>query len=262
MRTVSWGLVVAALHAVLRCGRSAGSCATWRDVAGYWHVLGRGGGSVAGSCVTWRDMAGYWHVLGRGGGLACHIEAAWRGLMRHVEVAWWVGGVLHDVAGSWRVLGWGGGDVAGSWCVLGQGRGESAGGGVLRAVSGWCGGWWRLGLACRVEVAWWVGGVFVCHVGLARWVGGGRAGWRGFAFSRALRAVLGRQGGLAVAGCWGRMEVARVHEWPATSKVLRAVLRGRVGGGGVLRAMSGWRVGVGTNGSGSRAQGDSNGLQR
>ncbi|KAH9083943.1 hypothetical protein EDB83DRAFT_2309819 [Lactarius deliciosus] len=183
MRTVSWGLVVAALHAVLRCGRSAGSCATWRDVVGYW-----------------------------------------------------------------RVLGWGGG--------------ESAGGRVLGAVLGWHGGRWRLGLVCRVEAAWRVGGVLACHVGLARWVGGGRAGWRGFAFSRVLRAVLGRQGGLAVVGCRGRMEVARVHEWPATSKVLRAVLGGRVGGGGVLRAMSGWHVGAGTNGSGSCAQGDSNGLQR
>ncbi|KAH9009977.1 hypothetical protein EDB83DRAFT_2322588 [Lactarius deliciosus] len=88
MRTVSWGLVVAALHAMLRCGRSAGSCATWRD------------------------MAGYWHVSGWGGGLACHIEVACWGLVRHVEVVWWVGGVLRDVAGSWHVLGRGGG----SWC--------------------------------------------------------------------------------------------------------------------------------------------------
>ncbi|KAH9032374.1 hypothetical protein EDB83DRAFT_2319133 [Lactarius deliciosus] len=220
MRTVSWGLVVAALHAVLRCGRSAGSC------------------------VTWCDVAGYWHVSGRGGGLACHIEAAWRGLVRRVEVAWWVGRVLRDMAGSWCVLGWGGG------------------GRVLCAVSGWRGGQWRLGLACCVKVAWRVSGVLVCHVGSARWVGGGGAGWRGFAFSRVLRAVLGRQGGLAVAECRGRMEVARVHKWPATSKVLRAVLGGQVGGGGVLRAMSGWHVGAGTNGSSSRARGDSNGLQR
>ncbi|KAH9162488.1 hypothetical protein EDB89DRAFT_1913217 [Lactarius sanguifluus] len=130
---------------------------------------------------------------------------------------------------------------------------------MLRAVLGWRGGWWRLGLVCRVEaawwglarrvevtwrglgmcwvrvvlglachveVAWWVGGVLVCHVGSARWVGSGGAGWRGFTFSRVLRAVLGWQGGLAVAECRGRMEVARVHEWPATSKVLRAVLGG------------------------------------
>ncbi|KAH8994141.1 hypothetical protein EDB86DRAFT_2829956 [Lactarius hatsudake] len=91
-------------------------------------------------------------------------------------------------------------------------------------MSGWRGGWWQLGLACHVEVAWQVGGVLACHVGLARWVGGGRAGWRWFAFSRVLRAVLGRQGGLVMAGCWSRMEVACMHEWPAMSRVLHAML--------------------------------------
>ncbi|KAH9164775.1 hypothetical protein EDB89DRAFT_1911924 [Lactarius sanguifluus] len=169
---------------------SAGSCVTWRDVAGYWHVSGRGGG--------WRG--GWWRL-----GLACLVEAAWRGLARRVEATWW-----------------------------------------------------GLGM-CWVRVV--VGGVLACHVGSARWVGGGGAGWRGFAFSRVLHAVLGQQGGLAVAGCWGRMEVARVHEWLATSKVLRAVLGWRVGGGSMLRAMSGWRVGAGMNGSSSCAQGDGNGLQ-
>ncbi|KAH9163688.1 hypothetical protein EDB89DRAFT_1912547 [Lactarius sanguifluus] len=148
-----------------------------------------------------------------------------------------------------------------SWCVLGWGGGESAGGGVLCAVSGWHGGRWWLGLVRHVEVAWQVGRVLACHVGSARWVGSGGAGWRGFAFSRVLHTVLGRRGGLAVAGCWGRMEVARVHEWPATSKVLCAMLGWRVGGGGVLRAMSGWRVGAGTNGSSLCARGDGNGLQ-
>ncbi|KAH9073477.1 hypothetical protein EDB83DRAFT_2312815 [Lactarius deliciosus] len=255
MHTVSWGLVVAALHAVLRCGRSAGSCATWRDVAGYWHVSGRGGG------------------------LACHIEAVWRGLVRRVEAVWWVGGVLRDVAGSWRVLGRGGGlacHVEVAWRGLAR-RVEVTWQGlgvcwvrvtVSRRVAGSCapcrdgvgasGGW-----ALRAMLRWRgrVGGVLVCHVGSVRWVGGGGAGWRGFAFSRVLRAVLGRQGGLAVAGCWGRMEVARMHEWPATSKVLHAVLGGWVGSGGVLQAMSGWRVGAGTNGSSSHGRGDSNGLQ-
>ncbi|KAH9073476.1 hypothetical protein EDB83DRAFT_2312814 [Lactarius deliciosus] len=210
-------------------------------------------------------------------GVACHVGVTWRDVARRVGVAWGsvAAGALHAAlrqrGGVLRIVLRRHGGSAGScvtWWGLGvcwvrvAGRGESAGGGVLRAVSGWRGGWWQLGLACRVEVAWWVGRVLACHVGSARWVGGGGAGWRGFAFSRVLRAMLGWQGGLAVAECRGRMEVARVHEWPAMSKVLRAVLGGRVGGGGVLRAMSGWRVGAGTNGSGSRARGDSNGLQR
>ncbi|KAH9177153.1 hypothetical protein EDB89DRAFT_1902403 [Lactarius sanguifluus] len=74
------------------------------------------------------------------------------------------------------------------------------------------------------------------------------------------RAVLGRRGGLAVAGWRGRMEVARVHEWAAISRVLRHVGAARwVGGGGVseqdggglrarmavLRAVLGRRVGGG-----------------
>ncbi|KAH9041875.1 hypothetical protein EDB83DRAFT_2318163 [Lactarius deliciosus] len=138
-----WGLVVAALCAMLRRGGSVGSCTTWRDVAGYWHVSGQGGG------------------------LACRIEVVWQGLAHHVEAAWQVGGVLHNVAGSWHVLGWGGG--------------ESAGGRVLRTVSGWHGGWWQLGLACPVEAVWWVSGVLACHVGSVRscalcW--GGEVGWQ------------------------------------------------------------------------------------
>ncbi|KAH9177654.1 hypothetical protein EDB89DRAFT_1902271 [Lactarius sanguifluus] len=89
-------------------------------------------------------------------------------------------------------------DVAGSWRVLGRGGGELAGGGVLRAVSGWRGGRSQLGLACHVEGAWRVGGVLAC-------VG---SGWR--------------------------MEVVRVHEWAAISRVLCCVGAARwVGGGGV-----------------------------
>ncbi|KAH8979429.1 hypothetical protein EDB86DRAFT_2835943 [Lactarius hatsudake] len=70
----------------------------------------------------------------------------------------------------------------GSWHVLGQGGGESAGGRVLCAMSGWRGGQWGLGLACRIEVAWqWWGRMeVVCflqglvhRVGVARWVGNG-----------------------------------------------------------------------------------------
>ncbi|KAH8995880.1 hypothetical protein EDB86DRAFT_2829395 [Lactarius hatsudake] len=135
------------------------------------------------------------HSVGVGGGwgLACRV-AGRQGLMRR-------GGVLV----------------------------ESAGGRVLRAVLGWRGGQWQLGLMCHIEAVWQVGGVLACHVGSARWVGGGGAGWRWFAFSRVLRAVLGQRGGLAMAGCWGRMEVARVHKWPATSRVLRAVLGWRGG---------------------------------
>ncbi|KAH8981429.1 hypothetical protein EDB83DRAFT_2326740 [Lactarius deliciosus] len=76
--------------------------------------------------------------------------------------------------------------------------------------------WW-LGLACRVEAVWRVGGVL--HVMLRR-RGGSAGSWR---------AVMGQGGGLAVAVWWGRMEVAHVHEWPAISRVLHAVL-GRRGG--------------------------------
>ncbi|KAH9173870.1 hypothetical protein EDB89DRAFT_1905030 [Lactarius sanguifluus] len=144
----------------------------------------------------------------------------WRGLG-----VCWVG-----VAVSWRVAGccapcrggvgaghgWalratlkGRGGSAGSWHVLGRGGGELVGGGVLRAVLGWRGGRWRLGLACHVEAAWRVGGVLACRVGSVR------------------------------------MEVVRVHEWAAISRVLRRVGAARwVGGGGV----------AGQDGGGSHAQ--------
>ncbi|KAH8978164.1 hypothetical protein EDB86DRAFT_2837011 [Lactarius hatsudake] len=145
--------------------------------------------------------------------------------------------------GSAVAASWCGGDSA--YCVPCQGgAGVGGGWGLVCRMVGRRGltrrgvMWWGLGvcwvgvvlgLACCVEVAWWVGGVLVCHVGSARWVGGGGAGWMWFTFSRVLHAVLGQQGGLAMVGCWGRMEVARVHEWPAMSRVLRAVL-GRHGG--------------------------------
>ncbi|KAH9173668.1 hypothetical protein EDB89DRAFT_1905074 [Lactarius sanguifluus] len=145
----------------------------------------------------------------------------------------------------------------------------------------------------RVAVSRWVAGsCALCRDGVG--VGGGWA-WcaalrrRGGSVG-SWRAVLGRRGGLAVVGWRGRMEVVRVHEWAAISRVLRhvgaarwvggggvseqdggglrarmavlhAVLGRRVGGGGVLRAMSGRRVGAGTNGSGSHARGGGNGLQ-
>ncbi|KAH9174841.1 hypothetical protein EDB89DRAFT_1904393 [Lactarius sanguifluus] len=155
-------------------------------------------------------------------------------------------------------------------------------------------GGWGLGVCwVGVAVSWWVvGSCAPCRDGMG--VGGGWA-WRA-ALRRhggsagSWRAVLGRRGGLAVAGWRGRMEVARVHEWAAISRVLcrvgaarwvggggvseqdgggscarmavlHAMLGWRVGSGGVLRAMSGWRVGEGTNGSGSHARGGSNGLQ-
>ncbi|KAH8976467.1 hypothetical protein EDB86DRAFT_2840634 [Lactarius hatsudake] len=140
-----------------------------------------------------------------------------------------------------------------------------------------------LGVLCWVGVP----GGLACRVGAAQWVGGGGMEVARLhekpAMSSVLRAVLGRRSGLAVAGCRGRMEVARVRKWPATSvqgfacrvgaarrvgsggvlgqgrmKAAHvhewpATSRGgaagwqwrRVGGGGVLRAMSGWRVGAG-----------------
>ncbi|KAH9030717.1 hypothetical protein EDB84DRAFT_1439055 [Lactarius hengduanensis] len=178
------------------------------------------------------------------------------------------GGVLRDVAGSWRA-------------VLGRG-------------GGWCGGRWGLGLACRVEAgrrgvarrveaAWRVGGSGVLravlgrrgvlgrrwrgvasHVGAACWSGDE---WRRLACSRGQQWPATFRSGVAGwqwwrvashvgAGCWGGDEWkwractrGGGGQWPATSR--------RVGGGGVLRAMSGWRVGAGT-----RARGGDNGLQR
>ncbi|KAH9165664.1 hypothetical protein EDB89DRAFT_1911242 [Lactarius sanguifluus] len=130
------------------------------------------------------------------------------------------------------------------------------------------------GVACRVGVAWWWVGSrgLACRVGVARWVGGvlgqGRMEVEWPAMSRVLRAVLGWRGGLAVAVCWGgdKMEVACVHEGAAMAcnvqgLACRVGTAWWVGGGGVLQAMSERRVGVGTNGGGSHAQGGGNGLQ-
>ncbi|KAH9158817.1 hypothetical protein EDB89DRAFT_1917375 [Lactarius sanguifluus] len=285
MHTVSWGLVVAALRAMLRWrGGSAGSCTTWRGLGVCWVGVAVSW-RVAGCCAPCRGGVG----AGRGWALRATLK--------------------------------GRGGLAGSWRVLGRGGGESVGGGVLRAVLGWRGGRWRLGLACCVEAAWRVGGVLACRVGSVRWVGGGGvagqdgggsrarmgcnlqglvlcwggevgwrwwgggAGWRWFACTNGLQSP-GWVGGGGVAGQDG----GGSHEWAAISRVLRrvgvarwvgsggvseqdgggsraqmavlrAVLGRRVGGGSMLQAMSGWRVGAGTNGSGSRAQGDGNGLQ-
>ncbi|KAH8995849.1 hypothetical protein EDB86DRAFT_2829365 [Lactarius hatsudake] len=182
--------------------------------------------------------------------------AGQQGLARRVEAAWRVGGVLACRVGS-----------ACPWWWVGSG-----------------------GLACRLGAAWWVGGG---RMEVARL-------HKKPAMSSVLHAVLGQQSGLAVAGCRGRMEVARVrewpamsvqgfacrvgaawwvgsggvlgqgrmkaahvHEWPATSRGGAAGWQWRrVGGGGMLRAMSGRRVGAGTNGGSSRARGGGNGLLR
>ncbi|KAH9161060.1 hypothetical protein EDB89DRAFT_1914122 [Lactarius sanguifluus] len=111
---------------------------------------------------------------------------------------------------------------------------------VIRCVVGCCvpcwggtgvgGGW---GLACHVEGAWRVGGVLACVGSGWRWAWCAALRWRGGSVG-SWRAVLGRRGGLAVAGWRGRMEVARVHEWAAISRVLHHVGAARwVGGGGV-----------------------------
>ncbi|KAH9177655.1 hypothetical protein EDB89DRAFT_1902272 [Lactarius sanguifluus] len=124
-----------------------------------------------------------------GGADGVGVVTGRRGVARRVGVTWRVGGG--------GVLGRGG--SAGSWRVLGQGGGESVGGGVLRAVSGWRGGWWRLGLVCRIEAAWRVGGVLACRVGSARLVGGGRVAGQDGGGSRA-RMGCNLQG---LAPCWG-----------------------------------------------------------
>ncbi|KAH9009975.1 hypothetical protein EDB83DRAFT_2322586 [Lactarius deliciosus] len=153
-------------------------------------------------------------------------------------------------------------------------------------MSGWRGGWWRLGLACRIVVVWrglarcvevmWQG-LGMCWVRVADGVGAGGSWalcaalrWRGGS-AGSWRAMLGRRG----LAC--RVGVAR---WVGSGRVsgqdgggsraqmacniqgFACCVGGQVGGGSVLRTMSGWRVGAGTNGSGSCAQGDSNGLQR
>ncbi|KAH9174647.1 hypothetical protein EDB89DRAFT_1904251 [Lactarius sanguifluus] len=141
------------------------------NVAGYWHVLGQGGG--------WRG--GWWQL-----GLACHVEAAWWGLAHRVEAVW--RGLAHRVEVTWWGLG----------CWVGVVDGVGAGGGwalhaTLRRRGGSAGSWHAMlgqqGLAHRVGVARWVGGVrvsgqdgggscaqmacnvqgFACCVGVAGW---------------------------------------------------------------------------------------------
>ncbi|KAH8980444.1 hypothetical protein EDB86DRAFT_2835335 [Lactarius hatsudake] len=133
--------------------------------------------------------------------------------------------------GAWR--------VSGVLRVVLRRRGGSAG--SWRAVLGRRAGW--RGVACRVGAAWWwVGsGGLACRVGVARWVGGGGMEVARLhekpAMSSVLRAMLGRRSGLVVAGCWGRMEVVRVREWPATSVqgfACRVGAARQVGSGGVL----------------------------
>ncbi|KAH9000525.1 hypothetical protein EDB86DRAFT_2827850 [Lactarius hatsudake] len=153
-------------------------------VAALRAVLRWCGGSV-GSCATWRSLG-----------------VCWVGVVVSRQVAGCCmpcrGGV--GVGGGWR----------GVACRVGVAWGLVAGGGVLRAVSGWHGGRWRLGLVCHVEAAWRVGGV--------------------------LRIVLRQHGRLAVVGCcvpyWGGVVLWYCEPcWG--------------GGGGVSRVMSGWCAGAG-----------------
>ncbi|KAH9165599.1 hypothetical protein EDB89DRAFT_1911244 [Lactarius sanguifluus] len=172
-----------------------------------------------------------------GGADGVGVVTGRRGVARRVGVTWRVGGG--------GVLGRGG--SAGSWRVLGQGGGESVGGGVLRTVSGWRGGWWRLGLVCRIEAAWRVGGVLACRVGSARWVGGGGVAGQDGGGSRArmgcnlqekliliIRPKVLRHVGAARWVGGGGVSEQDGGGLRARMAVLRAVLGRRVGGGGVL----------------------------
>ncbi|KAH9159743.1 hypothetical protein EDB89DRAFT_1915664 [Lactarius sanguifluus] len=181
----------------------------------------------------------------------------WRGLgvcWVGVAVSWRVAGCCAPCRGGVGAgRGWalratlkGRGGSAGSWHVLGRGGGESVGGGVLRAVLGWRGGRWRLGLACRVEAAWRVGGVLACRVGSARWVGGGGVAGQDGGGSRA-RMGCNLQG---LAPCWGGEVLRRVGavRWVGGGGVLEQDGGGSRARMAVLRAMLGaagwwwWRV--------------------
>ncbi|KAH9006736.1 hypothetical protein EDB86DRAFT_2823965 [Lactarius hatsudake] len=153
--------------------------------------------------------------------------------------------------------------MAESWRVLGRGGGESAGGGVLRAMSGWRGGRWRVagcctpcrggvgvsgrwrGVARHVGVAW----GSVAGGGVLRAVSGWRGGrWRlglacrveaAWRVGGVLHVVLRQHGGLAVAGCcvpyWGGVVAGWwsgccVPCWGGGGVVLR-VMSGRHAGG-------------------------------
>ncbi|KAH9016957.1 hypothetical protein EDB85DRAFT_2279787 [Lactarius pseudohatsudake] len=116
VRTVSWGLVVAALRAVLRRrGVSAGSCATWRDVAGSRRaVLGRGGVEAQGvgvAVATLESQRGFpcCGGVGRGGGFAVPITCAVLAGLVHGGPRWAVAGTCRGVvadlrSGRWRGL--------------------------------------------------------------------------------------------------------------------------------------------------------------
>ncbi|KAH9016975.1 hypothetical protein EDB84DRAFT_1442970 [Lactarius hengduanensis] len=167
--------------------------------------------------------------------VACPIGAAW----------WWVGGrgvgysVGAAVAGCQRAM-------SGRHAGAGPSGDDSRGwqGPATFRVSGKKRKEKETYLACRVGAAWRVGG-------------GG-----------VLRAMSGR----------GRMEVASVHEGAAMACNVRGEVEKKkkrkktylacrvgaawqVGGGGMLRAMSGRRIEAGTNGGGERARGGGNGLQ-
>ncbi|KAH9082226.1 hypothetical protein EDB83DRAFT_2310424 [Lactarius deliciosus] len=166
----------------------------------------------------------------------------------------------HRLRGCGHGLHWG--DVAGSKCaVLGRGGRQ----GLARHGMTWWGlgvcwvgvadgrGWWWLGLACHVEATWW--GLGVCWVGVA-WQDGG-AGWRWHT------CMSGLQSPGSCVPCWDSevgwrwQGVEAGWRWLACTNGLqcpgfacRVWVAQRVGGGGMLQAMSGQRVGVGMNGSG------------
>ncbi|KAH9160156.1 hypothetical protein EDB89DRAFT_1915154 [Lactarius sanguifluus] len=190
VRTVSWGLVVAALRAMLRWrGGSAGSCTMWWGLgmcwvgvagrggsAGSWHVLGRGGDGV-GVGGGWALRAALRWRGGSGGVLACRVGSArwvWRGRMEVVRV--------HEWAAISRVL-----------RRVGAARWVGGGG-----VAGQDGGGSHAQMGCNLQG-------FACHVGAAGWWW-----WR----------VVSHVG----AACWGRDEWKRLvctrgRQWPATLKV-------------------------------------------
>ncbi|KAH9040609.1 hypothetical protein EDB85DRAFT_1886724 [Lactarius pseudohatsudake] len=203
---------------------------SWRAVLGWRvarsHVLCQGGVGVGGGCLACRVEAAWWCGGRWGLGLACRVEAGWWGVARRVEAAWRVGssGVLCAVLGRR-----GGGLVVG----------------MLRTVLGRR--WW--GVASHVGVACWSGDEWrrlTCSRG-QQWPATFRSGVAGWQWWRVASHV--------GAACWGGDEwkwracTRGGGKWPATSR--------RVGGGGVLQAMSGWRVGAGTC-----ARGGDNGLQR
>ncbi|KAH8996092.1 hypothetical protein EDB86DRAFT_2829234 [Lactarius hatsudake] len=222
---MSWGLVVAALHAMLRqCGRLVGSYTMWWGLGVCW----QGGGESAGSGVLHT-------VLGWGGSqwwlsLACRVEAAWQ----------------QGVASYWGsvVAGWWSGCCVPCW---------GSGGMVLRVMLGWHAGG-RLEMTRMLKVA-----AIACNVqavvlqamlgqqwqGVASYVGA--ACWGGVIGDDS--RAHGGGNSLQHSGWMGEKKKKKEK-----AHILFMV----------LQAMSGRCVGAGTSGGGSgglRAQGDSNGLQ-